>query len=246
MINAITTKDGSNTLFSSQYNQHYHNIDDGAKDETLSKHVIPSFTFHKDKKELNILDICFGLGYNTLYTIWYIKEHNLNKKVTIYSPELDKELVESLKDFTYPKELENLKPIVEALSSDFYYEDEDIKIIVHIGDAREFLKELKDVKFDIIYQDAFSSEVNNELWTKEYFDLLYNLSCEDTIMTTYSIATPVRLSMYKAGFFIYQIAPVKKKQTLCFTKKQDVIGKYIDMDLKQQRNPSAKALYDKS
>lgn len=246
MNSAITTKDGSKTLFSTQYNQHYHNIDDGAKLESLTKHIIPSFTYHKNKEELNILDICFGLGYNTLYTIMYIKENNLNKKVNIYSPELDKSLIASLNEFDYPEELSCLKELIEALSKDSYYEDENIKIELFIGDARDYLKNLNNIKFDIIYQDAFSSEVNMELWTKEYFDLLYKLSNEDTIMTTYAIATPVRLSMYKAGFFIYQIKPVKRKQTLCFLKKQEIIGKYIDMELKQQRNPIAVALYDKN
>jgi hypothetical protein len=54
-INSIaSTKDGSNTLFSQKYNQHYHNPDDGAINESLSKHIIPTLTFHKDKKELNI------------------------------------------------------------------------------------------------------------------------------------------------------------------------------------------------
>ena len=77
-INSIVpTKDGSNTLFSKLYNQHYHNPDDGAINEALSKHIIPAFTFHKQKKELNILDICFGIGYNTFSTIYYCLQNNL-------------------------------------------------------------------------------------------------------------------------------------------------------------------------
>ena len=78
-INSIVaTKDGSNTLFSKLYNQHYHNPDDGAINEALSKHIIPAFTFHKDKRELNILDICFGIGYNTFSTIYYCLQNNLD------------------------------------------------------------------------------------------------------------------------------------------------------------------------
>jgi len=63
-------------------------------------------------------------------------------------------------------------------------------------------------------------------------------------MTSYSIATPVRLSMYEAGFEIYEIKPVKMKQTLAFKQKQDLVARYIDMELKQQRNKEAKAIYD--
>jgi tRNA U34 5-methylaminomethyl-2-thiouridine-forming methyltransferase MnmC len=240
----VTTKDGSNTLYSKEYKQHYHNIDDGAVFETLSKHVIPAFTFHKQKDQVNILDICFGLGYNTLGTIYYIKNNNINSKINVYSPELDKKLINSLENFIYPKEFHTLVPIIKQLCKDFYYKDEQFEITLYIGDAKNYLKNL-DIKFDIIYQDAFSSDVNYELWTKEYFQLLYNLSKEDTIITTYSIATPVRLSMYEAGFKIYEYIPLKRKQTLAFISYQNVLGKYIDMQLKKINNPKAKALYDR-
>lgn len=244
MYKAISTNDGSNTLYSSQYNQHYHNINDGAIFETLTKHVIPAITFHKNRHELNILDICYGLGYNTLGTLYYLKTNNLKIKVNIYSPELNKKLVKSLKDFDYPKEFSNLKHIIKCISEDLYYKDEQIEIKVFFKDARVLLKDLN-IKFDVIYQDAFSSEVNNELWTKEYFSLLYNLCNDDAIITTYSVATPVRLSMYEAGFYIYEYIPYKRKQTLAFKKQQNLLGKYVDMELKKTRNPNAKALYDR-
>ena len=44
------------------------------------------------------------------------------------------------------------------------------KIEVFIGDARKYIKSLKPNSFDIVFQDAFSSDVNFELWTKEYFE----------------------------------------------------------------------------
>lgn len=245
-INSIvSTKDGSNTLFSQKYNQHFHNPDDGAINESLNKHIIPTINYHREKIELNILDICFGIGYNTLTTIWYLKHHNINKKVNIYSPELDGELISSLKDFEYPVEFNELKEIIKILATTNKYEDENIKIELFIGDAREYIKSLPKNFFDIIYQDAFSSEVNMELWTKEYFDDLFYIANESCIMSTYSIASPVRLSMNEAGFFIYEHRPAKRKITLSFKQKQDIIGKYIDMDLKKTRNTTLKAIYDK-
>ena len=245
-INSIVaTKDGSNTLFSKLYNQHYHNPDDGAINEALSKHIIPAFTFHKNKKELVILDICFGIGYNTFSTIYYVIKNNIDVKLNIFSPELDGNLVKSLETFEFPKEFENIKHIIKSVAQTGKYEDKKIKIEVFIGDARDYIRNLEKNSFDIIYQDAFSSDVNFELWTKEYFDDIYKL-CNDTcIMSSYAIATPIRLSMYEAGFFIYQNRPVKRKITLAFKQKQDLIEKYVDMELKKQRNKEAVALYDK-
>lgn len=240
----VKTIDGSNTLYSSKYQQHYHNVDDGAINEALTKHILPTFDYHKEKKELKILDICFGLGYNTFTTIYHIKKHNLDKKVFIYSPELDAQLVKSLETFEFPKEFEEFKHIIKDVALKGIYEDDDMRIEVNIGDAREYIKTLEKSSFDIIYQDAFSSEVNIELWTKEYFDDIYALCKDDCVMSSYSVATPIRLSMNEAGFFIYEYRPVKRKITLATKTKKDVMGKFIDMDLKRERNKDAKAIYD--
>ena len=241
----VATKDGSNTLFSKLYNQHYHNPDDGAINESLSKHIIPTLTFHKDKKELNILDICFGIGYNTFTLIDYVLKNDLDIKLNIYSPELDGNLVKSLDTFPFPKEFEEIKYIIDVVAKEFKYEDDRFKIEVFIGDAREYIKSFDENFFDIVFQDAFSSDVNFELWTKEYFEDIYKLCKNSCIMSSYAIATPIRLSMYEAGFFIYENRPVKRKITLAFKQKQDVIEKYVDMELKKQRNKEAVALYDK-
>ena len=241
----VATKDGSNTLFSQKYNQHYHNPDDGAINEALSKHIIPAFTFHKNKKELDILDICFGIGYNTFSTIYYILKNNLDIKLNIFSPELDGNLVKSLETFEFPKDFENIKHIIKAVAKTGKYEDDKIKIEVFIGDARKYIKSLNKNSFDIVYQDAFSSDVNFELWTKEYFDDIFTLSKSDCIMSSYAVATPIRLSMYEAGFFIYEHRPIKRKITLAFRQKQDLVGKFVDMELKKQRNTQAVALHDK-
>ena len=240
----VQTKDGSNTLFSQRYNQHYHNPDDGAINEALSKHILPTFKYHENKEQLVILDICFGLGYNTFSTISYIKTNNIDKKLYIYSPELDGNLVTSLENFEFPKEFESIKHIIKKVAKTLKYEDENIKIEVAIGDARKYIKTLEKESFDIVYQDAFSSEVNTELWTKEYFDDIYKLCKDDCVMSTYSVATPIRLSMNEAGFFIYEYRPEKRKITLACKTRKDLMGKYIDMELKKQRNKEAKAIYD--
>lgn len=240
----VTTADGSNTLFSTKYQQHHHNTEDGAIAESLNKHVIPALSFHKNSLELNILDICFGLGYNTLATIYYCLKENLNIKLNFYSVELDIDLIKSLEDFVYPKEFESLKDIILQISQNQKYQDENIKIEVFLGDARQFIRKLPKDFFDIVYQDAFSSEVNYELWTKEYFDDIYNICKNNVILTTYAIATPIRLSMHEAKFLIYESRPTKRKITLAFKNKQDLLGKFIDMELKQSRNTQAKALYD--
>lgn len=242
MSEYIITQDGSHTLYSKRYNQYFHDIDTGAVQESLSKHVIPALTFHENRQKLNILDICFGIGYNTFSTIYYILKNKLDIKLNIYSPELDLKLIKSLYTFNFPKEFDSIKPIIEAIATKQQYKDANVEIEVFIGDARQYIQNLRNI--DIVYQDAFSSDVNKELWTVEYFKDIYLVCSSDAIITTYSVSTPVRLSMNEAGFEIYEIKPIKKKQTIAFKKKQNIDAKYIDMQLKKQRNKEAKPIYD--
>jgi len=67
-----------------------------------------------------------------------------------------------------------------------------------------------------------------------------------SIITTYSIATPIRLSIWENGFEVYQhILPNKRKATLCTNfKLKNSAFVFIDMDKKKLNNINAKALYD--
>jgi len=247
-IELVETQDGSNTLYSKEYNQHYHSTKDGALNESFLKHILPAFKYHKVKKDFVILDICFGLGYNTLATLYHLQKQNIDCKVHIYSPELDLELIQGLKNFVYPQEFKAFYKIIESLSNKLFYEDENYKIQIYNQDAREVLQELneKNIKFDIVYQDPFSSDVNRSLWTQEYFKQIVKLLAEDGIITTYSIATPVRLSMYENRLNIYEILQDNnKKSTIALKKKiDDPSFHYVDMELKKIRNQNAKALKD--
>jgi len=200
-LNIVKTKDGSFTLKSEKYNECYHSSE-GAWTESLYKHVLPGYTvaekFDYYGGEIRILDICFGLGYNTLTALLHKPE---NVKLKIFSPELDLELVKSLKNFKYPECFDPFLEVVNRLSKNLYYHSDDVDIEIFNGDAREYIKNLSDIH--IVYQDAFSPKVNKELWTLEYFTNITNILHKKGIITTYSIATPVRCAFYKLGMNIY-------------------------------------------
>ncbi|MEN8727334.1 MAG: MnmC family methyltransferase, partial [Sulfurovum sp.] len=155
----VLCEDGTNTLFSVEFDEPYHSTKDGALHESLEKHVKPALALSKEKTELTILDICFGLGYNTFATLYYIKKQGLKTKVHILSPEFDEGLVRSLDTFDFPTEFESIKHIIKAISSDLHYEDEQFRIEILLGDARKSIPNIQE-KIDIIYQDAFSPAHN--------------------------------------------------------------------------------------
>ncbi|MEA2112071.1 MAG: hypothetical protein U9P71_08495, partial [Campylobacterota bacterium] len=140
MIDAVKSQDGSFTAYSKEYDEHYHSTRDGALGESLNKHVIPALNHVKERSEITILDICFGLGFNTLATLYYLHVNHINKKVTIVSPELDGALVKGLKDFEYPDVFKPYLHVVEAISNRHEYQDDNLHVNVIVGDARAYLQ----------------------------------------------------------------------------------------------------------
>lgn len=239
------SEDGSYTAFSKEYGEHYHSTKDGALHESLVKHVEPAFKIKKYKDEINILDICYGLGFNTLATLYYCKKNNITSKVNIYSPELDASLVKSLKNFTYPKEFEEFKNIILKLSENGVYDDDYWHIEIFLGDAREYIQKFSHDKFDIVYQDAFSPSSNPTLWTKEYFSDIKKIIKKDGVLTTYSIALGTRLALYENNFIIYLNKGDKfRDSTVASLNKLDNLL-HVDMEHKILCNPSAIPLSDR-
>ena len=239
----ILCEDGTNTLYSKEFDEPYHSTKDGALHESLEKYVKPSFSLKKHKDNIRILDICFGLGYNTFATIYYVKKHNIQSKIKIVSPEFDEELVRSLNTFIFPPEFDNIKHIIKEISENLFYEDEQFKVEILLGDARKTIPKIEE-KIDIIYQDAFSPVHNPLLWTKEHFSYIRATSNEDAILTTYSTAAAIRLGLYENGFYIFvHRAELMRYSTLASLKMLEDV-EYIDMELKKVRNPTARSMRD--
>ncbi len=240
----IQSDDGSYTAYSKEYNEHYHSTKDGALYESLVKHVIPAFKIKSTLEEITILDICFGLGFNTFSTLFYVRENFPDIKVNIYSPELDASLVNSLNDFIYPKEFDGFKNIISELIKNGVYNDEYFHIEIYIGDAREYIRTLKTNMFDIVYQDAFSPATNPILWTKEYFSDIKDTMKDDAVLTTYSIAFATRLALYENNFNIYiNSGEGFRDATIASLVILKEFNK-VDMEHKISCNPDKKSLRD--
>ena len=239
----VQSEDGSYTAYSEQFDEHYHSTKDGALKESLQKHVVPAFKHHQNKEELVILDICFGLGFNTLATLYYMKEQGIKKKLTIYSPEFDKELIASLKSFPYPDIFAEFMPIIKELSENGEYKDEDLHVSLYLGDAREFLRTCNE-RFDIVYQDAFSPATNPLLWTKEYFADIVRLMKSDAILTTYSIALKTRLALHVNGLNVYVLESEECRDSTLASLGKLTQAKEIDMPHKIECNPEVTPLSD--
>lgn len=240
---SVRSADGSNTAFSAEYGEHYHSTKDGALTESLYKHVMPALSCFEEAASLRILDICFGLGFNTLATLHYMRQNGIGKRIEIVSPELDDALVRSLETFEYPEIFRPFFPVIESISQTGRYEDETVRIEVLFGDARRILPKLGGT-FDIVYQDAFSPEHNPILWTREYFAELACLTHEQSVITTYSTALRTRLALFENGFDVYLNKGEGFRNATVGCKTALPRFEKVDMAHKITCNPDVKSLSD--
>lgn len=178
----ITTDDNSTTFYNETYQETYHSKS-GADQESIKKFVEPT----KHKSNPNILDICFGLGYNSAAALDEFKDCN------IIALENDKNILNQTQNIT-----SNFKSYKEIQQASKNLKSEHIELI--LGDARDTIKGLKDNYFDIIFLDPFSPKKCPELWTQEFFKILYKKAKKGAILTTYSCARIVRENLKEAHF----------------------------------------------
>jgi tRNA U34 5-methylaminomethyl-2-thiouridine-forming methyltransferase MnmC len=205
----IKTGDGSYTLNSNgdhgnPETMHTHH---GAITESVEKFVKPAKL--EGKKEVQILDICSGLGYNAAASIEYL---NNSVKIEIDMVEISKETLAVALFIDSPILSHN---IIQKEVEDMLYEEgilgfkfhdkkisERISTNIYIDDARNVVKQIIDKKYDAIFLDPFSPLKSPELYSIEFFDSLNNLLKKDGVILTYTSAAPVRSAMIQTGLYV--------------------------------------------
>ncbi len=208
-----TTDDGSITFYNEQFGEHYHTLA-GARSEAEKKYILPGELQKRlQQGDVALLDICFGLGYNSLVACETAigSPHNL----AITAVEMDRTVVEKA-----AKMLEAASPVLDwqeilrQLLAKGQWQQDNISIEICWGDARYQAQKLheKGEKFDLLWLDAFSSTKNSELWTVDFFTRLRQLCKKDAALLTYSAAIPVRAGLAVAGFLIGETKPFGRPQ----------------------------------
>jgi len=180
----VKTNDNSYTFYNEEFDETYHSTS-GALEEAQKKFIEPL----EVKDGMTILDICFGLGYNSYAAIRHAKN------LKIIALEIDEKILTELQNLEIEKEFE----IIKKLAREKEYKDENYYLKLIVGDARETIKELNQT-FDIVFLDPFSPKKNPELWTTEFFKKIYKVMKPNSKLATYSCAGQVRRNLKEAGF----------------------------------------------
>ena len=203
----VLTGDGSYSLRSVFFQENFHSSV-GALEETKLKFTVPSDLQRFQDRSLNVLDICFGLGYNSASLL-----NELNKQKSYlnwYALEIDKRPLEySLRNKSFLK-LWNpkVKKIFESLYRKDYFEDTFFKCNILWGDAREKINIIPSaIKFDLIYLDGFSPPKCPQVWTFEFLSKVKEKLNPQGYLITYSSSAAVRKTLRNLGLEIFSIKP---------------------------------------
>jgi tRNA U34 5-methylaminomethyl-2-thiouridine-forming methyltransferase MnmC len=206
----VKTQDGSYTVFNQKYQEHYHTIS-GALEEAFEKHMNAISV----KDGFNILDFCFGLGYNSIIAT---KKH---KKLQIVGLENDIEIIKAIKELEVPREIEKEFTAFRNLADKLEITDDNnntIKLI--IGDALVSIDSLPKDYFDRVFFDPFSPSKQPEMWSRKVFQKVYNVMKQGAKLSTYSCAESVRQNLIAAGFKVMDGPIVGRKSPATIAVKQ--------------------------
>ena len=190
------------TFFSPDWKEHYH-TKSGARLEAEKKFVEPAkLAANLQTGNVKLLDVCFGLGNNTLAA--FCAATSTKHRLDITALEMDKRIVRATSEFFKPLETDPVdwKKVLAELYSHSSFITQNSSLSIHWGDARWLTQSLEDESFDIVFHDPFSSQHCPELWTVEFFQQLYRVMKPGGVLLTYSSALPVRGAMLEAGFVI--------------------------------------------
>ncbi|RCJ19363.1 hypothetical protein A6S26_27020 [Nostoc sp. ATCC 43529] len=208
------TADGSFTFVSQEFGESFHSHY-GAKQESFFKFVEPTqLAKAAQKPVLRLLDVCYGLGYNTaaaLQTIWAV---NPNCNVEVIGLELNPAVPQAaIAHNLFENWNCNYIEILSQLAFKHKVQTACLKAKLLIGDARKAIAIVRESNFlaDAIFLDPFSPPQCPQLWTVEFIKQLSFCLHEDGLLATYSCAAAVRTAFLSAGLAIGSTPPIGRR-----------------------------------
>ena len=199
------TDDGSFTFFSVEFGEAFHSYH-GARQEAQKKFVEPTHLRQKAQQPLlRLLDVCYGLGYNTaaaLATIWAVNP-------SCYVEVVGLEFNSAVPQAAIAHQLLNMWPqpipqILTQLAVEHQVQTDRLKATLLMGDARATIGLVQESGFqgDAIFLDPFSPPNCPQLWTVEFLERVAKCLYLNGMLATYSCAAAVRTALMAAGLQI--------------------------------------------
>lgn len=214
----VSSADGSSTLQIAGTNEHFHSVH-GALNESMHIYIKAGMQTLKDRESVNILEVGFGTGLNALLTLI----HRKNCAIRYHGIEAYPLREEEVKSLNYTMLIDNQW---EEYFLKMHAMDEENEVGIIPGFFfRKSLRKLEEMMFpenqyDLVYFDAFSPDLQPELWSEEIFQRIYNAMKKDSILVTYCAKGRVKRAMKAVGFSVEGLpGPTGKREISKAVKK---------------------------
>ena len=247
----VETADGSFTFKIEGAQECFHSTN-GAYTESMHIYIKNGLKYYIDNilkstklqtAHINILDIGFGTGLNCILTAVAVEEQ---RGITINYNAIEKYPL-SIEEF----ELLNYKTLLanpsshninmihtcswaqkEKIEENFFLKKIkcDIKDLELNNSTKEIthrpVQLIDNNLANIVYFDAFSPNIQPQLWSVDIFKGLYNLMSDNSILVTYSAKGDVKRALREAGFNVTRKeGPPGKRHITVARKVINTLGK---------------------
>lgn len=154
---------------------------------------------------LRILDVGLGAATNAVAALTRAEKMGDARRRPLEIVSLEIDLAPLRLAIADPEGFPFLQPwkhAIEVLLAEGRWDSPSLSWRLLEGDATKLIDELDGI-FDVIFFDPFSPDSNPSMWTVDFLrELRSRTPREGAVMATYSAATPTRVTLLLAGYFV--------------------------------------------
>ncbi|MDA3943914.1 MAG: tRNA (5-methylaminomethyl-2-thiouridine)(34)-methyltransferase MnmD [Bacteroidetes bacterium] len=205
----IVTADGSASIFDGATGESFHSVN-GAYTESMLVFIENGLEFRKQQEpstQYRVLEIGFGTGLNAWLSLIKGEEwQQLIDYTAIEAFPLEMDLVTKL-NFIQNAENQYNDQLFMALHTTIWGEAVPISPYFTLTKLHQNISDYhnEEGRFDVVFFDAFSPNVQAELWTEEIFCSLFKAMKPGAVLVTYSARGIVKRALRSAGFFVERL-----------------------------------------
>lgn len=157
-----------------------------------------------------VYDVGLGAAANALAALHVaranLRENASPRRLHLVSFERDLRLLEfALAHADQFEHFQGFETAIRTLLDERRYEEPGILWELHEGDFLKELSEKHSAKAHLIFFDPYSPKKNSDMWSTQAFTQLRAFCQDDSegaLLMTYSQATPIRVALLAAGFYV--------------------------------------------
>ena len=225
-----STADGSYTFFSTEFQETFHSSF-GAKQEAEVRYIEPCQIeqLAKQKSTIRLLDVCYGLGYNSAAAIETAWSVNPRCRIELVALELKPDVPQQAIAYDLLSSWQfRIPEFLAELASESSLCREFLTAELIFGDARQTIQAIadRDWQADAIFLDPFSPSKCPQLWTIEFIEQVARCLSPMGRLATYSCSAAVRTALRTAGLHLGSVTGAGRKSpgTICSFEYKNLPG----------------------